>query len=420
MALGGTGAWLVEGHLSSLPDLASQGAWLSAIWLRAGSLLACWAGLAAHGSVLRGELRRVWSTLPVDSGRVVRQELREVLPTAFWLWLGVSFALVPTAWHGSGSAWVLGTAGVGLGTIAALLWSARALLWSVSVAEDDRWAVWLDRVRGANPRPQAAILWSLAPVVLGVGAAMIGVAEGVGALAREGGGLATWGVMLPMVALGVVGAWGLEDTARAGWWRATLVLEEIRARYAMVERPEEVGRVPFDGLAARLSQPLAVWTLHELRYGWRQRRGWVNAAWVFGLAALVAGWTDAPEGWRAAAGWAGLAAWVPATVPLWASAEESPWFRLWLADRPWRRATARVLVVLAWCVGPVALASGAVAMRAGLAGGAMVGGLGFLGVLLASVWGAVWAARRDVTGYSVSAAPVALGWWWWWIWGGVS
>ncbi len=411
LALWAAAAWLagaVDGRFASGPG----GDLVAGTWLRVGTVMACWIGLLAHGRVLRGSYRAVWSLLPVDAAAVVRETLADGGRQVLVLAVAASVVVLPTAWRLGVAAWGVGALGMLGLAVASWLASARALLFAVSAAEDPRWHGVLDALRGANPRPQAAILWSLGPVVLGIGVAMVGVSEAVVAVASGAGLSARVGVsvVLPWALAGLMG-WGMDGVARASWRQATPVLEEIRARYAAVENAETALRVPLDGQAPRLPAGVRPWFLSEVRYGWRARRGAVNAAWAVAVVAVAMGWTDDPSGpWRA--GWvAACIALLPGRVPVLGAVETGPYLRRWLADRPARRVVARALAVIGWSTAPLAVVAVAVAVRAG-SGAWVTLGLAIGGVVLTAGVSAGAAQRQALTGYTAAAvvgAAVALG-----------
>ena len=392
----------IHGRLAPLVDTASLHPSAAALWLRAGTVVACAVALAVHGALLRGPQRPVWALLPVDPAAVVREAVRDVRwRTAPWTVAAV-LAMLPAAWTQGPAAFVAGA--VGLAGVAWLAASsaAWALLGAVRAAEDPRWADLLDLVRGANPRPQAAILYAFAPVVLGVGLLAFAVSEAV-----DAAGPARAIVFAPWVVAAAIGP--AVRAAAPAWWSATPGLEEVRARYAAVERPEEARRVALDGWAPRVPAAVRPWFLAELRHGWRARRGLVNAAWAVAAVSVWSVWTASPEGPGRAAAVAAAIALAPGAVPVLGAAHEAPWIRWWLADGAGRRAAARALAVVGWSAGPVAVAVAAAALRHGLDAGGTVAAGGGAGLAATALLTVGSAARRSLAGYVAWASLGAAG-----------
>ncbi|MCB9664299.1 MAG: hypothetical protein H6732_09310 [Alphaproteobacteria bacterium] len=403
-------------------DASGWGAGLAGAFGRAGLFVLTVAGLVVHATVLRGPARAVMSLLPVDPRGVVTAELLEAARRTAWVVAGTAVVLLPVALEVGWAAWALGLLVLVGAAIAGLVGGALALLGAVHVADEPGWAPALDLLRGNNPRPQAAIVYALAPSTALGGWLVLRAAQGaVGVL---GGASDGW---LALAAPGVVGLALLPLVGRvadAAWFEASVVLAEIRARYAAVEQEDEARHVPLDWVIRWLPAAVGRWVLLDLRYGWRSQRAWLSALWLLAAGGVLLGWTQEPSGPVRAGLLAGCAGWVAGVVALLGSREEPAFLRLWLPRDPWVRAAAHVAVVVAWAAMPALLVAGGVALRGvldvGFAEGAAralrTAGAGLPLLGLAGLAAALWSTWRERglapylgTAAVVVAAAVGLG-----------
>ena len=383
------------------------GAWpgvLEGAWLRAALVALVVAALDVHGRVLRGELRAGLSLLPVDAGAVVRADVIAALRTSAPATVAVGVAFGGVAASAGPVAWAAGAFVVVGAALLGAVSAALAFLGAVRAAEDPRWAPVLDLVRGANPRGQAAIVWALAPAV-----AVSGGLLAVASAAAAGAGVPAVGVVVPW--LGAAAVWpAVAPAGRGAWWSAGHVVADIRARYAAVERPEDVGRVWLDGWAARLPPALGREVLLQLRHGWRERRGLLSALWLAGLAAAVAGWTSDPAGIGRAGLAVGVGAFVAGFAPLAQAAHEPRLLRTWLPRPSASRAGGAAVATAAWSVGSAVAAALALTLRQGPGAAAAGVAVGLALVVVASAASAVGVlvapAAGTRGGYAASAALV--------------
>lgn len=389
------------GFLDQGPEVHPAG--LAGAWLRAGLVVLTAGSLAVHGRVLHGASRRVLALLPVDPSDVVVADLVLAARRTAWIALLVACAFGAVAREVGPAAWGLGLLVLFGSGLLGLVLGALVLLGAVRVAEDPRWLPLLDAVRGQNPPAQAAIVWALAPSTL-VGGWLLALAGGGAAgTAPVAGVAAPW--LAALLALPVLPA-----LSRSTWWRAGFVVADIRARYALVERPEEAGRVWLDGWAARLPAPVGREMLLLLRYGWRERRGWLSALWLVGLGAVVVGWTEDPAAAGRVALVLGAGAWWAGALPVLAAGAEPSFLRVWLPREPTHRALGAGAAAVAWGLAPIAAGVGSVGLRQGLGAAGLAGGgalvlLGLAGAMTALV---VRAARPALPGY-VGAGALVLG-----------
>jgi hypothetical protein len=401
------------------PALAGVGEpWpiLSALWLRLGVVLLTAAALRANDVVLRSPTRAALELLPVRADLLVVAELREAGRVGGRWVLVVWLAALPVAWHVSVEAWIYGLATLMLASTFGLVAGAASLLGAVGAAESPAWAGLLDAVRGNNPRPQAALIWAMAPVAAGGATLIAGAAEGSARLAAGEVGGAAWllgfalvGAALRTLAVRLAPRW---------WFVASVVLAEIRARYAAVETAEEARRVPMEHWVAWAPARVAPWLRLELRAGFRAHRSWLSAAWLGVLAAAFTVWTpDRSAPWRAGV-WLGAAAWCASMAAVRGALDEQGFLTAWLGGGGERRA-ARALAVIAWWT-PLLLVGLLPGLRHGLAGvaamaasGAAVAGLGALSTAVAAGGGPRAAALHAAAGVGValllSAALGGLG-----------
>lgn len=393
-------------HFLEGPEAARR-AGLEAVTLRAALGLQLALGLGVHGRVLRGRLREVLGVHPVQGGAVVRAALGELaLERLPWL-AGIAVVLAPVALELGTLDWAASVTAVATASAFGLMAATVALLGAVRAAEDPAWAGVLDLVRGNNPRAQAAIVWALAPSTLVGGYLALMAASGA---ARVGAGDPTgWGlVLLPLAATAAIWpllAWVRPDET---WHRATVVLAEIRERYATVETEEEARAVYLDWTAARLPEGVRRWAIEALRAGWRTHRGWVSGQILIGLLAVGVAWTGDPSAIPWAAATAGAGGALAGATILRLALDEDPFLATWLGADPTRRALGRAWAGLGWAGGPALAAAGALALRQGLGSGAEVLGLA-LALDALAVLVAVAVAPWRGSGVAAYGGAVAVG-----------
>ena len=390
---------LLDGILAQAPR---AGAAVERVAVRVALLVAAVAALRGADAVVRSPERPVLDAHPVDGRALTRALVRRaavgLLPglAASVLALGgLALRVGPGAWA-AGALVVVGGGLGGLGVGAAMH------LGAVDLALRPAAAPLLDALRGANPRPQAALIYAPGVAIFVVGAAIFLAGAGAGA-ALDGRPAGLLWAALP-VALGLAGAAVAPRLGARLYARATLVLAEVDAAYGLAPRAEAAAEV-YLGWAARGSPE----RLRALRAGWRRLRPWPVLLWaVGGLTALVAAGRDAAAPGVAAAA-AGLALAVAGVLPARLAALDPPWLTRALGLGGLSTVRARAEVALLYGVGAwlpgllVALlrhGGAALAPWAGLPPLAL--GAAGLGALAAARWGAGAAPR---------VAPVfLLGW----------
>lgn len=351
-------------HFLGAPERTVDG--LREVWIRAACVLLITCGLAVHASVLRGAARPVLALHPVDPVAVVRAELREAAGAQLVVLLGLAGVLCPIAVELDVWAWTLGVI-VLLGAWASsLVVSTLAFLAAVDVAERPSFAPLLDALRGNNPRPQAALIYALVPTGLVAGEAVMLAADGASRVwAGQPGGWVT--VSLPFV-VAAVGAPLIAPLSSRTWYRASLVLAEIRARYERVLDPEDARRVAWDWTVGRLPADVAREAVLVLRSGWRERRGLLSAAWLVALAAVVVGWTVDPIGPTRAALVAATGPWLVGVPALLAARDEPTFLHTWLARSGRARGLGAAWATLCWSAPTLGAALATAVVRHGASG----------------------------------------------------
>lgn len=383
------------------PDIAVADG-LREVWIRASAIALVSMGLAVHGTVLRGGARAVLALHPVDPVAVVWQELGVAVRGQVPLIVGLWILLTPIAVSVGVGAWALGLLVIAGGAFVSLTGSAVAFLGAVEAAESPRWAPLLDSLRGNNPRPQAALMYALVPVTVVGGWSTMQAAEGAANLwaGQPGGALS---LALPWVA-GLAALPMVPRVAARNWFRASLVLADIRARYDAVIDPLEARRVAWDWTLGRLPDPVAREALAVLRYGWRVRRTLLSAGWVLAAGALFAVWRDDAGAPVRAGLLAGATGWLTGLAALQGTRAEPAFLVVWLDRRDGARALGAVWALLCWSSSAVAVAAAASLIRHGLPGLLSTTALAVGGVAAASIATALAVSRRSgVASYGAAA-----------------
>ena len=396
-----------SGFLSFLgSDPSGWRAGLEGVWFRAALLVMTVVSLDVHAAIIRGEDRPILGILPVDARAVVRAELGD-LARRDWVWIpAMAVLLAPMAVAGDPVAWLLGVVVIAGAWLLSLVLSGVAFLAAVEMAESERWAPYLDLLRGNNPRAQASFLYAPGAAV---GLAGLVVAQAVGGAGAVWGGELSqaWLLILPFVCAGA--AWPLiPRLATDAWPRATLVLAEIRARYASVETPEEAMRVYMDWTVDRAPTAWRPHALRELRHAWREHRTWISATWLFGIGGFVMGWSRDPSTAWDAVFVSAVGSWICAATIVRMAASEPEFLVAWLPIPPRRRFAGRVWAVFAWSQAAVWVPAMAVFFRQGLTVGAVALAATASAAMGAALAASAFSANREwgMWGYGATAAVV--------------
>ena len=392
-----------------------RGVWaagMGGITLRAALLVLSVLALDVYSALVRADDRAVLASMPVDAGVVARVEVARVAVRRWWLLPFVAIVFSPVAVAGA-TALYLGGLWVVFGAIAMGLWASSWVhLQAIIAAESEAWAPLLDAIRGVNPRPQAAFLYAPGLILL-VSGVLVQMAC-TGLEMADAGALWGWAGPLPMLLLAGLGWSATPALAKDAWFRGSLVLAEIDARYASLEDPEEGRRVYLDWSVRFLPEVMGRWALKDLRHGWRARRTWITGAWLVSLAAFAAGWTAAEWGPSRAIDVALAGAWLCATVGVWMEIDEPYFLRVWLPRGGAARHLSRIWVLFLWIQPPAWFAAAAVGIRRGLGDGAWVLGVSLGSAVAASVlsWLCGRLGGRGLAAYAplaaISAAVTAL------------
>lgn len=383
---------------------------MEALLLRTGLVLVGWAAIDAYDALIRAGDRDVLSIWPVDPRSVVRFELRRLVSRRAWLVLAAAALLSPIA-AVDPVLWGLGVLHSAAVLALAIPASALGLLLAVGVAEHPSAAPWLDLVRGNNHPAQAAFLYAPGAVLLATGGFVQAAAMGVGWL--HGGSWVGAVLLGSPVAVAAACVLPIPALARRSWFRAGTVTNEIDARYALLEDRSDALRVYLEWAVRFLPVDAARWALKDLRHGWRARRTWISAAWLVGLASVVAAWTRDPTGPGRAAAIAVLGCWVVASVGVLLERDEPEFLAAWLPPGGPARSAGRAFALVGWlqpAIWPGALAAGA---RQGVGAFGLVLAAGLL-TAAASAAAAMFCGRRGGLALygpiaAFGAALVALG-----------
>lgn len=390
---------LLDGVLAQAPRV---GAAVERVAVRVALLVAAVAALRGADAVVRSPERPVLDPHPVDgrafTAALLRRAAVDLLPglgAAALALGGVGWRLGPLAWAAAAAVVVGGGLG-GLGVGAAMH------LGAVDLALRPGAAPLLDALRGANPRPHAALIYAPGVALFVVGAAIFLAGAGAGAALDGQRAAAVW-VAAPVV----LAAAGWVAAPRLGarlYARATVVLSEVDAAYGLAPKADAPTAVYLDWLARRAPE-----RLRALRAGWRRLRPWPVLLWVVGgLAALVgAGRDGGAPGVAAAAAGVGLAA--AGLLPARLAALDPPWLTRALGLGGGATVRARAEVVLLYGVGAWLPGLLVVALRHGSAGAAAWASLGPLAVGAAAA-GALGAARWGAAAAPRVAPVLLLAW----------
>jgi hypothetical protein len=343
---------------------------VGAVCTRVALVAFVWGALAAYDALIRAPWRAALHLHPVDPAAVALAGLWHERRAAAAVACGLGALGWPLAASGQFSAFVGLFAVAGGGVVLGLGASAVACLGAVAMAEDPRFAPYLDALRGNNPRAQAALLYAPGAALLGSGWLLVGASAG-GAAVAAGDLRGVAPLIAPWIAAGAAMA-AVPALARKTWFEASGVLAEIQARYDALERPEEARAVFLDWTVRWLPASVAPHALRDLRSGWRGHRGHLSVAWLFGLGGAWVAWSDDPAVVAEAAGVAALGMWAVAAVALRLFEDEGAFLTWWTPLDGWTPSLGRMYAVFQW-VGPCAWAPVlAIAARAGVGAAAGV------------------------------------------------
>ncbi len=357
-----------------------------------------------YEQVVRGRDRAVLQSLPVDPAKVARLSAVKTL-VGLHRWIaGGAALLAPIALWGEPALWAAAVASAWASAFMAVPLGIAGHLLAIRAAESERLAPLLELIRGTNPRAQAALLYGPGAVLLVGGALLRASAESVPALAA--GGLAGVVVFAPL-AVGAAAWLAVPGLARSAWFRGSIVVSEVDARYASLEDPEEARRVYLDWAVRFLPAPARVYALADLRHGWRARRTLVALQWVGAALALGLAWTTEPVGPFRAVAVAVAGIGLVGAVGVQMDADEPPLLRVLLPRSPGWSRLARAAVLAGWSAPIPVAAAAAVAVRRGSADALAVlavAGVALAVSVLASLACGVWRER----GLRVYAPAVAV------------
>lgn len=388
-------------------DPGTWGEGMHQVVFRAAVVVVGWLSLDVYGALIRGPGRDVLAVLPIDAAAVARAELIQVAASRWWLIPGAALVLSPVAVAGAPGLWAAAVLVVAGCFALGLTGSALAHLLAIRVAEDPRFAGLLDLVRGNNPRPQAAFLYAPGVVLVACGG-LLGAASAAVPGVVAGDPKAVLFALSPFV--GAALAWlPVPALAKRTWFRGSVVLSEIDARYATLVDPTEAARVYLDWVVRYLPAGWRPYALNDLRHGWRARRTLISLAWLVGLVALGAGWTDAASGPARAAAVAVMGVFLVAGNGVLLARDEPAFLRVWLPTGGVSAVAARGVVLAAWTAPPVALATAAALFRHGWDAAGEVVGLGSVALTVAATLALACGRLRErgPAVYAPSAAVLA-------------
>lgn len=378
---------------------------VEAITVRLGALIAAAMALHTYSDLIRGPDRPVLDPHPVLARplltavalRTARQ--RAYLPVMGAVLLSPMITAGPNGpmvWAGACAvllgAWLCAL-GVGFAVHLGAVWSALS----------PQVSVFLELLRGANPRMQAALIYSPGAALAIVGIAVYLASAGLSGAMQ--GWLPGLGLLAVPPAIGVVGLVAASRLAERYYVRTTTILSEIDAEWAGQDEAEEAGRVYLDWLAEGRPE-----LLRALRQGWRTRRLWALGAWGVGAVTAFAGWSDDP----AAAGqvmlFAGGGALLIAALPTQLAAGDPPWLDAALNVNPRRVLAARAAAALLYAQGVVIPPVLALLVRQGAAQAAQSAAVLEAAALAGALLAAAVAARLRARGVWVYGPAAMLIW----------
>ncbi|MCO4746020.1 MAG: hypothetical protein KC912_14590 [Proteobacteria bacterium] len=378
-------------HFIGRPDPDAAG--IFGVVIRLALVVISLFAIDTYGALIRSESRHVLAILPVDPGEVAIEELADVARARSWVPLVAAILLLPIGLDGQWLAWA-GAVGVMLGAGATgIAVSGAVHLLAISAAEDPRFAGLLDLVRGSNPREQAAFLWAPGLALALAGVPVVLATEGVRRMAL-GQPSAAVALLLPLVAAGIA-MWRVPGLARRGWFRASAVLADIDARYALVEASEEATAAYLDWMPRFLPTDVARYALKDLRHGWRARRTWISGMWGVGVLAAMASWSADPDAPGRGLAIGILGVWLTASVGVLLERDEPAFLRVWFPPDRVKRGLARSVVLASWLQPAVLVPVVAVSVRHGFAAGGQALALGELAVCGAVVTAVACTRLKD-------------------------
>lgn len=319
---------------------------VTGISLRGGVLVIGLLAIDLYGAIVRGSDRAVLEIHPVDPGKVVWYETLRVAVERWWVVPLCALLLSPIALEGAPLLWLGGTTVLAGSAAVGLTGGALVNLLAIQISEDEQWAGFLDLIRGGNPRPQAAFIYAPGVALAGAGTVTLAAAEGL-RIAADGHTLGLAALALPFAASALI-APAITPLAHKTWFRASVVIAEINARYAGLMDAEASRRVYLDWTVRFLPSPTSRYALKDLRHGWRARRFWITAAWLLGTAALAAGWSTVAHAPLRAATIAIGGVFACGAIGVLLEQDEPPFLRVWLPSGGFSRFIARALVLTAW------------------------------------------------------------------------
>ena len=245
---------------------------------RVGVALAGAMALVAYTQGVRGADRGLADLHPVVPRPYVAARRRATARAAV-PWLAGAW---PMLWPMHGNPALMGQAAIlVLGAWIAGQAAGLALaLAAPSLGQSASLAPLLDAVRGANPRPQAALIW--AP---GVALAIAGASVVVGAYGLAAGGAGLGALAVPFATAALV--WRLRPTAR-DLCAIPAVLADVDAAWAAVDAEDEGRRVYMEGPVRWLPASTRTEVLRVLRHGWREHRVLLSGSWALVALCVVA------------------------------------------------------------------------------------------------------------------------------------
>lgn len=306
------------------------------------------AGIDVYERLMRAPDRDVLSILPVNAYQVVASSMRRLMIDRFIVLLSAMLLFAPVGLAGFVPQMVAAMIGVASVFFFAYPAAGLAHLGAVELARSARFAPLLDLIRGANPRSHAAFVY--AP------GALLAVGSGVAYSASLG---PTWVLANPWVAaLGLSSGFALGGlcgivlprVAGKTWYRASSVLSEGDAAVKAVSRDEgDHGGVYLDWLLRWLPANEHRYAIRDLRHGWRALRPRLQFAWIFGLLAASAAYSEEPRAIVVALALTALGCAITSSVGLALGYREDTFLFEWLPNHRPSVLRGRFCVLTAWC-----------------------------------------------------------------------